>query len=96
MLTRLLRGVDPLSPDDIAEVVVFAVGRKDNVVIADTLIFPSHQVCVHPTCMKLKLIYSRHHPKLHLKGHDVFLHRKGDYIHRCEFLVHPSSRSTAA
>jgi len=37
------QGVDPLSPDDIAEVVVFAVGRRDNVVIADTLIFPSHQ-----------------------------------------------------
>ncbi|KAL6233033.1 hypothetical protein BDW75DRAFT_216245 [Aspergillus navahoensis] len=34
---------EPLTPDDIAEVIVFAAGRKENVVIADTLIFPSHQ-----------------------------------------------------
>lgn len=38
------RGVEPLTGDDIAEVVVFAAGRRENVVIADTLIFPSHQV----------------------------------------------------
>jgi 3-hydroxy acid dehydrogenase/malonic semialdehyde reductase len=37
-------GCEPLTPDDIAEVVVFAAGRRENVVIADTLIFPSHQV----------------------------------------------------
>jgi len=36
-------GCDPLTPDDIAEVVVFAAGRRENVVIADTLILPSHQ-----------------------------------------------------
>ncbi|KAK5634108.1 hypothetical protein RRF57_009822 [Xylaria bambusicola] len=36
-------GVDPLTPDDIAEVVVFVAGRKENVVVADTLIFPNHQ-----------------------------------------------------
>ncbi|KAI1633136.1 NADP-dependent L-serine/L-allo-threonine dehydrogenase ydfG [Biscogniauxia mediterranea] len=36
-------GVDPLTPDDIAEVVVFAAGRRENVVIADTLVFPNHQ-----------------------------------------------------
>ncbi|KAL1841854.1 hypothetical protein VTJ49DRAFT_6531 [Mycothermus thermophilus] len=36
-------GVDPLTPDDIAEVVVFVAGRPQNVVVADTLIFPSHQ-----------------------------------------------------
>ncbi|KAL3470901.1 hypothetical protein BJX99DRAFT_238470 [Aspergillus californicus] len=34
---------EPLTPDDIAEVIVFAAGRRENVVIADTLIFPSHQ-----------------------------------------------------
>jgi hypothetical protein len=33
-----------LTPDDIAEVVVFAAGRRENVVVADTLIFPNHQV----------------------------------------------------
>ncbi|KAH8655454.1 hypothetical protein BX600DRAFT_500649 [Xylariales sp. PMI_506] len=36
-------GCDPLTPDDIAETIVFAVGRRENVVIADTLIFPNHQ-----------------------------------------------------
>jgi 3-hydroxy acid dehydrogenase / malonic semialdehyde reductase len=39
------RGCEPLTPDDVAEVVVFAVGRKENVVVADTLVFPNHQVC---------------------------------------------------
>jgi len=34
---------EPLTPDDIAEVIVFAAGRRKNVVIADTLIFPQHQ-----------------------------------------------------
>lgn len=38
-------GCEPLTPEDIAEVVVFAAGRRENVVIADTLIFPNHQVC---------------------------------------------------
>ncbi|ROW08101.1 hypothetical protein VPNG_06131 [Cytospora leucostoma] len=41
-------GVEPLTPDDIAEVVVFSATRRENVVIADTLIFPQHQVCSHP------------------------------------------------
>ncbi|TPX15063.1 uncharacterized protein E0L32_004893 [Thyridium curvatum] len=36
-------GCDPLTPDDIAEVIVFAATRRENVVIADTLIFPQHQ-----------------------------------------------------
>jgi 3-hydroxy acid dehydrogenase/malonic semialdehyde reductase len=33
-----------LTPDDVAEVVVFTAGRPENVVIADTLVFPNHQV----------------------------------------------------
>ncbi|KAJ5098319.1 hypothetical protein N7532_005320 [Penicillium argentinense] len=37
------KGCEPLTGDDIAEVVVFAAGRRENVVIADTLVFPSHQ-----------------------------------------------------
>jgi 3-hydroxy acid dehydrogenase/malonic semialdehyde reductase len=41
---KVYEGVDPLTPDDIAEVIVFAAGRRENVVIADTLIFPQHQV----------------------------------------------------
>lgn len=39
-------GCEPLTPDDIAEVIVFAAGRRENVVLADTLIFPNHQVCL--------------------------------------------------
>ena len=38
------KGCEPLTPDDIAEVVVFAAGRRENVVLADSLIFPNHQV----------------------------------------------------
>ncbi|KAK7905924.1 hypothetical protein LTR67_000648 [Exophiala xenobiotica] len=37
------KGCEPLTPDDIAEVVVFAAGRRENVVLADSLIFPNHQ-----------------------------------------------------
>ncbi|KAF2645907.1 NAD(P)-binding protein [Massarina eburnea CBS 473.64] len=40
---KVYEGVEPLTPDDIAEVVVFAAGRRENVVLADTLIFPNHQ-----------------------------------------------------
>ena len=36
-------GVDPLTPEDIAEVIVFVATRRENVVVADTLILPSHQ-----------------------------------------------------
>lgn len=44
LLTMLTRGCEPLTPEDIAEVIVFAAGRRENVVVADTLIFPNHQV----------------------------------------------------
>lgn len=36
-------GCDPLTPQDIAESIVFAASRRENVVIADQLIFPNHQ-----------------------------------------------------
>ncbi|KAI0546566.1 hypothetical protein F4679DRAFT_408299 [Xylaria curta] len=36
-------GCDPLTPDDIAEVVVFVAGRRENVVVADAMVFPNHQ-----------------------------------------------------
>ncbi|KAF5661835.1 oxidoreductase [Fusarium heterosporum] len=36
-------GCEPLTPDDIAEIIVFTATRRENVVIADTLVFPSHQ-----------------------------------------------------
>lgn len=38
------KGCTPLTPDDIAETIVFAAGRPENVVIADMLVFPNHQV----------------------------------------------------
>lgn len=38
------KGCEPLTPDDIAEIVVFTAGRRENVVVADTLVFPNHQV----------------------------------------------------
>ena len=44
---------EPLTPEDIAEVVIFTAGRRENVVIADTLIFPSHQVCPTPGILLL-------------------------------------------
>ena len=37
---------EPLTALDIAESIIFNVGRRENVVIADTLIFPNHQVGV--------------------------------------------------
>jgi 3-hydroxy acid dehydrogenase/malonic semialdehyde reductase len=43
-LANKCSGCEPLTPDDIAEVVVFAAGRRENVVLADSLIFPNHQV----------------------------------------------------
>ncbi|BFZ57236.1 hypothetical protein PYCC9005_004287 [Savitreella phatthalungensis] len=39
----IYKGVTPLTPQDIAEAVVFALSRPQNVVIAEQLIFPSHQ-----------------------------------------------------
>ncbi|KAG6047023.1 hypothetical protein E4U17_007669 [Claviceps sp. LM77 group G4] len=36
-------GCEPLTPDDIAEIIVFAATRRENVVVADTLVLPSHQ-----------------------------------------------------
>jgi hypothetical protein len=41
---KVYEGVEPLTPDDVAEIVVFAAGRRENVVVADTLVFPNHQV----------------------------------------------------
>ncbi|KAG9752564.1 NAD(P)-binding protein, partial [Aureobasidium melanogenum] len=40
---KVYEGCEPLTPEDIAEVVVFAAGRRENVVVADTLIYPNHQ-----------------------------------------------------
>lgn len=57
-LTLYGSGCEPLTPDDIAEVVVFAVGRRENVVLADTLIFPNHQVSVHLSSTNFLFLYA--------------------------------------
>lgn len=54
-----ISGCEPLTPDDIAEVIVFAAGRRENVVIADTLIFPSHQVSFLHTLMYVSLLWTQ-------------------------------------
>jgi 3-hydroxy acid dehydrogenase/malonic semialdehyde reductase len=56
---KVYEGVEPLTPEDIAEVVVFAVARRENVVLADTLIFPNHQVGVPGPLERRVLIVSR-------------------------------------
>ncbi|CAB86467.1 NADP-dependent 3-hydroxy acid dehydrogenase [Schizosaccharomyces pombe] len=40
---NVYKNSEPLTPEDIAEVILFALTRRENVVIADTLVFPSHQ-----------------------------------------------------
>lgn len=40
------KSIEPLEPGDIAEIVVFAAGRRENVVLADMLVFPSGQVSI--------------------------------------------------
>ncbi|KAK6464109.1 NADP(+)-dependent dehydrogenase [Scheffersomyces coipomensis] len=37
------KGTQPLGPEDIAESIVFGVSRRQNTVIAETLVFPQHQ-----------------------------------------------------
>ncbi|CUS14261.1 unnamed protein product [Tuber aestivum] len=39
-------GCEPLTPGDIAEIIVFAAGRRENVVLADMMVYPSHQAGV--------------------------------------------------
>ncbi|KAF9691335.1 hypothetical protein EKO04_010870 [Ascochyta lentis] len=40
---KVYEGCDPLTPEDIAEVVVFASSRRENVVVADSMLFPNYQ-----------------------------------------------------
>lgn len=57
------RNCEPLTPDDIAEIIVFSAGRRENVVIADTLVFPSHQVSfARENEDQMKLTVDRHLP----------------------------------
>lgn len=36
-------GTEPLLPEDVAEVITFALTRRENTVVAESLVFPSHQ-----------------------------------------------------
>jgi hypothetical protein len=56
---KVYEGVEPLTGDDIAEVVVFAAGRRENVVLADTLVYPNHQVSRAALCERTLLISTR-------------------------------------
>ncbi|KAF3038984.1 hypothetical protein E8E12_003417 [Didymella heteroderae] len=40
---KVYEGCDPLTPDDIAEVIVFAASRRENVVVADSVLYPNYQ-----------------------------------------------------
>ncbi|ODQ81560.1 hypothetical protein BABINDRAFT_159834, partial [Babjeviella inositovora NRRL Y-12698] len=40
---NVYKGTTPLDAQDIAEVIVFGCSRKENTVIAESLVFPSHQ-----------------------------------------------------
>jgi 3-hydroxy acid dehydrogenase/malonic semialdehyde reductase len=39
----IFSGCEPLTADDIAEIIVFAAGRRQNVVLAETMVYPNHQ-----------------------------------------------------
>lgn len=53
------KAFEPLTPGDVAELVVFAAGRRENVVIADALICPNHQVCLVMFIVESQLICQR-------------------------------------
>ncbi|KAK0121888.1 hypothetical protein ONS95_010166 [Cadophora gregata] len=40
---KVYEGCEPLTAEDVAEVIVFQASRRENVVVADVLLFPSHQ-----------------------------------------------------
>jgi 3-hydroxy acid dehydrogenase/malonic semialdehyde reductase len=40
---KVYEGTNPLTAEDIAEVITFALTRRENTVVAQTLVFPSHQ-----------------------------------------------------
>lgn len=59
---KVYEGCEPLTPDDIAETVVWAAGRRENVVIADMLVFPNHQVyCTSHSKGKMEESYANRH-----------------------------------
>ncbi|KAL5385760.1 hypothetical protein DPSP01_004543 [Paraphaeosphaeria sporulosa] len=61
---KVYEGVEPLTGDDIAEVVVFAAGRRENVVLADTLVYPNHQAGAGGNNVYRKSVAQREKEKL--------------------------------
>jgi len=45
-------GFEPLTAEDIAEHIVYCAGRRENVIIADSLIFPNQQAGSAPAIHK--------------------------------------------
>ena len=63
---NVYKDVEPLTAEDIAEIVVFAASRRENVVIADVLVLPSHQrFVIPPPQKKKKLKIKKPHPHRH-------------------------------
>jgi hypothetical protein len=98
---KVYEGVEPLTPEDIAEVVVFAAGRRENVVVADTLIFPNHQVSVRREGYVMRLTINRRLRRLcigRLRGSDYRApsckHSKRKKIYRQESTTSTSIRSS--
>jgi 3-hydroxy acid dehydrogenase / malonic semialdehyde reductase len=60
---KVYEGVEPLTPEDVAEVIVFAASRRENVVVADVLLYPSHQVCGRPIFVLWFSATSRQSPR---------------------------------
>lgn len=68
------KGVEPLGPEDIAEMIVFATSRRENVVLADFTIFPNHQVSLLQS-NHLRILWYSHVSFIHQASATV-MHRK--------------------
>lgn len=83
---KVYEGVEPLTGQDIAEVVVFAAGRRENVVIADTLVFPSHQVSFNLQRYFIWSVYANGtRDRLPLAFYTGKLHNLGSRIRDCRY-----------
>lgn len=51
---KVYEGTQPLVAEDIAEIITFALSRRDNTVIAETLVFPNHQASARDVYRKTK------------------------------------------
>lgn len=79
---KVYEGVTPLTPEDIAETIVFVAGRPENVVVADMLIFPNHQVSIFchfslftKALMIVEGVCNYYAPKDSIEGFDLTFYR---------------------